>query len=195
MSVQETAASHVTRTLQNTEVPIAGTWNIDASHTSVEFVARHFMLSKVRGRFTGVSGSVVIADDPADSSVDVTIDMSSVNSGHDERDGHLRSGDFFDVDRHPTATFRSTTVDWAGSEATVTGDLTIAGVTRQVDLDVEFLGATADPWGNTRSAFSASTEIDRDDWGLTWNMALEAGGVVVSKRIRIEIESEIVLVP
>lgn len=182
-----------TRHVAGTEVPVAGTWSIDPGHTSVEIVGRHFMLSKVRVRIAGVSGDVVIAEDPARSSVAVTLDMATVSSSNTDRDDHLRSADFFDVERFPTATFVSRTVAWRGTSAAVTGDLTIVGVTRPVVLDVEFLGATNDPWGGTRAIFSASTEIDREDWGLTWNQALETGGVLVAKMVRIEIESETVL--
>jgi len=119
--------------------------------------------------------------------------MSSVASGNSDRDEHLRSQDFFNVETYPTAEFRSTNVEWLGRSAKVAGDLTIVGVTRAVVLDVEFLGATTDPWGGARAIFSASTEIDREAWGLTWNQALETGGLLVSKKIRIEIETETVL--
>jgi len=184
-----------TRVLAGSAIPIAGTWAIDPGHTSVEVIGRHFMLTKVRVRIAGVRGAVVIAEDPARSSVEVTLDMASVTSSNADRDDHLRSPDFFDVERHPTATFVSRSVAWRGTSAAVTGDLTIVGVTRPVVLDVDVVGAANDPWGGTRAIFSASTEIDREDWGLTWNQALEAGGVVVSKRIRIEIETETVLEP
>jgi len=181
------------RTINNTEVPVAGTWRIDPGHSEVAFIGRHFMLTKVRGRFTEVEGTIEIADDPTDSTVTVTIGMASVTSGSDDRDNHLRSSDFFDVDEHPTATFRSRNVRWNRSTAKVDGELTIVGITRPVVLDVELLGMTIDPWGGGRAVFSAFTEIDREDWGLTWNVALETGGILVSKRVRIEIELEAVL--
>ena len=181
------------RTINNTEVPVAGTWRIDPGHSEVAFIGRHFMLTKVRGRFTEVEGTIEIADDPTDSTVTVTIGMASVTSGSDDRDNHLRSSDFFDVDEHPTATFRSGNVRWNRSTAKVDGELTIVGITRPVVLDVELLGMTIDPWGGGRAVFSAFTEIDREDWGLTWNVALETGGILVSKRVRIEIELEAVL--
>jgi polyisoprenoid-binding protein YceI len=180
----------LTRTVAGTEVPATGDWAVDPGHAEVGFIGRHFMMTKVRGRFTDVAGTVHIADDPADSSVEVEIGMASVSSGSSDRDDHLRSPDFFDVERFPTATFRSTSVAWAGTQATVPGDLTIVGVTRPVVLTVDYLGATNDPWGGQRAVFSASTEVNREDWGLTWNVALEAGGVMVSKKIRIEIEIE-----
>jgi polyisoprenoid-binding protein YceI len=182
-----------TRHLQGTELPSAGTWVLDPGHTSVEFVGRHFMLTKVRGRFTSVAGSLVIGEDPTASSLDVTIDMASVSSGSQDRDDHLRSTDLFDVDRFPTATFRSTRVRWdGGAGAAVDGELTIVGVTRPVTLDVAFVGAAVDPSGNEKAVFSASAELDREDFGLTWNMVLESGGLLVSKKVRLEIETELV---
>jgi polyisoprenoid-binding protein YceI len=180
----------LTRVVDGVEVPAAGTWAIDPGHTEVAFIGRHFMMTKVRGRFTGVAGTINIGPEPAASTVEVTIDMATVQSGSTDRDDHLRSPDFFDVERHPTATFWSTGVTWRGRRADLRGDLTICGVSRPVVLAVEYLGATIDPWGGQRAVFSASTEINREDWGLTWNMALEAGGILVSKKIRIEIELE-----
>ena len=184
-----------TRLVNEHQLPAAGLWSLDPGHAEVGFVGRHFGLSKVRGRFTGVSGSVVIGADPADSSVDVVIDMASVNSGDAGRDDHLRSGDFFDVETHPTATYRSTGVDVHDTTGTIHGELTIKGVTRDVSLDVHYLGHAADPWGNERAMFSASARINREDWGLTWNMILEAGGLLVSKEITLEIEVELIHQP
>jgi polyisoprenoid-binding protein YceI len=177
------------------ELPPPGSWAIDPGHAQVAFVGRHLMLTKVRGRFTGVSGTVVVAEDPSASSVEVVIDMASVDSGDAARDDHLRSADHFDVERHPTATFRSRAVDWDGTTGTVAGELTIKGITRPVLLTVAYAGRVVDPWGHDKAVFSASTTIDREDWGLTWNMLLEAGGVLVSKRIGIEIEVETVRQP
>jgi polyisoprenoid-binding protein YceI len=179
-----------TRTVDGVDLPAPGVWAIDPGHAEVAFIGRHFLLTKVRGRFTGVAGVVVVDDDPARSSVDVEIDVASLQSGDQTRDDHLRSADLFDVAVHPTARFRSRAVDWVGSRGTVTGDLTIRGVTRSVSLDVSYLGHAADPWGNDRAVFSAHTTIDRVDFGLTWNMVLEAGGLLVSNDIRIEIEIE-----
>jgi len=174
-------------------LPPAGRWDIDQGHAEVAFVGRHLMFTKVRGRFTDVVGTVVIGEDPAESKVEVTIAMGSVSSGSKDRDDHLRSPDLFDVEKFPTATFRSTKVSWTeGPRAKVHGDLAIHGVTRPVILDVEFAGVATDPWGSDRAVFSATTEIDREDWDLTWNMALETGGILVSKRIRIEIDVETV---
>ena len=180
-----------TRTLAGVELPAPGVWQIDPGHAEVAFIGRHFMLTKVRGRFTGVAGAVTVAEEPTDSSVEVTIDMTSVSSGDQARDDHLRSADFFDVENHPTATFRSTAITRSGDTVgTVVGDLTIKGVSRPVTLEVEYLGHARDPWGNDRAVFSAHTTLNREDWGLTWNMVLESGGLVVSKDIRLEIELE-----
>lgn len=181
-----------TRTLAGVEVPAAGTWKVDPGHAEVGFVGRHFGLTKVRGRFTGVDGTITIADDIGDSTVEVTIEMASVSSGDSTRDDHLRSADFFDVANHPTATFRSTGLTVSDANATVAGELTLKTTTRPITLDVEYLGHAVDPSGNDRAVFSASATIDRHDWGLTWNMVLEAGGLLVSKEIRLEIEVELV---
>ena len=181
-----------TRTVNGTELPAPGSWTIDPVHAHVGFVGRHFGLSRVRGRFTGVGGTVHVADDPADSRIEVTIDMASVESGATDRDEHLRSADLFDVERYPTATFRSTCITRTGSAGQVTGDLTIKGVTRPVTLGVEYLGHARDPWDNERAIFSASASINREDWDITWNMVLDAGGFLVSKDIKLEIEVELV---
>jgi polyisoprenoid-binding protein YceI len=184
-----------TRSIIGVELPAEGVWQLDPGHAEVGFVGRHFGLTKVRGRFTGVDGAVVIADDPAQSNVEVTIDMRSVSSGDQSRDDHLRSGDFFDVEHHPTATYRSTAVTVTGGSGTVDGELTIKGVTRPVRLGVDYLGHATDPWGNDRAVFSANARINREDWGLTWNMLLEAGGLLVSKEIVLEIEVELIRQP
>jgi polyisoprenoid-binding protein YceI len=191
MSTTETTPA--TRTVAGTEVPAAGEWTLDSSHSAVAFTGRHLMVTKVRGTFPVLDGAITIAEDPAESSVQVTIDLANVESGSADRDGHLRSADFFDTENHPTATFASTNLDWnGGEEAKLEGDLTIKGVTKPVVLDVEYGGVATDPWGGTRLGFSASTEVNREDWGLGWNVALEAGGVLVSKKIKLEIEVEAV---
>ena len=174
------------------ERPVAGTWAIDRSHTSAEFVARHLMIAKVRGRFTDVAGTIEIDDVPEHSSANVTIQAASITTGDDGRDAHLRSPDFLDVERFPTLEFRSTAVTHDGSRWQVAGDLTIRDVTRSVVLDVEFDGAATDPWGNSKIAFTASTQLNREDFGLTWNAPLEAGGVVVGPKVRIELSVEAV---
>lgn len=181
-----------TRTVDGVVLPAAGTWAVDPGHSDVAFVGRHFMITKVRGRFTDVRGTLHFADRPSDSTVEVVIGMASVESGSAARDEHIRSAELFDVEQYPEATFRSTAVAWRGTGATVRGDLTIHGTTREVDLDVTYQGSARDPWGAERAVFSAATTIDREDFGITWNMALETGGLLVGKEIRIEIEVELI---
>jgi polyisoprenoid-binding protein YceI len=183
----------LTRTADGKLVPASGTWQIDPAHTSVEFVARHLMVTKVRGRFSDVSGTIEVADNPLDSAVSVTTQIASVTTGAADRDGHVVSPDFFDVDNHPEMTFVSTGVRSNGDAWTLDGDLTIKGVTKPMAFDFDFVGVIDDPYGNSKAAFAASAEIMREDWGLTWNVSLEAGGVLVSKKIAIEIEIQAVL--
>jgi polyisoprenoid-binding protein YceI len=183
-----------TRAVDGRPVPEAGTWTIDPSHASFEFVARHLM-AKVRGRFSGVSGAAEIAEHPEASTLHVEIDASTVNTSDPNRDAHLRSSDFFGVEEHPTIAFRSTAVRPGASETEwkVDGELTIRGVTRPVTVDVEFLGAGSDPWGNQRIGFSGVvSEVNREDWGLTWNAALETGGFLLARTVRLEIEAELI---
>jgi len=182
-----------TRTIDGRVLPAPGAWEIDPGHTDVAFVGRHFMVTKVRGRFTDVTGTVVIASRLDDSTVEVSINMASVESGSEARDAHIKSPELFDVEQFPTATFRSTTVEWRGISGVVHGDLTIHGVTRQVPLAVTFEGYVRDPWGGDRGIFSATTKVNREDFGITWNVALEAGGLLVSNDIQIEINLETVL--
>jgi len=183
----------VTRQADGAELPAPGRWQIDPGHTELAFIGRHFMLTKVRGRFTGVSGAIEVAEDPGESTAEVTIDMASVESGSQARDEHLRSADFFDTAHHPTATFTGRAAGWQGSRGRLEGELTIRGVTRPVTLAAEYLGHAADPWGGHRAVFTASGTLNREDWGLTWNMPLNGGGLLVSREIRIEIELEAVL--
>jgi polyisoprenoid-binding protein YceI len=190
MSVTET--NTLTRVVDGSEVPVAGTYAIDASHTHAGFVVRHLMVSKVRGAFSGVSGTVTVAEDVADSTVEVEIDPSTVDTRDAGRDEHLRSNDFFATEEHPTITFRSTSVRRDGTDWVLDGDLTIRGVTQPVRLDVEFLGAATDPWGGSRLGFTASGEVDREAFGITWNQSLETGGVLVGKKATLEIEAELV---
>lgn len=184
--------STIETTTARTPIP-SGVWEIDPSHSNVEFVARH-LLSKVRGRFTGFEGAITIADDPSRSSVEATIDAASVDTGNPDRDAHLRNPDFLDVEQHPTLSFRSTSVaDDGDGRYQVDGDLRIRGFTRPVTLELEYLGWSDDPQGGKRAGFSASTEIDRHDFGATWNLVVETGGVVVGRKVRIELEIEAVL--
>jgi polyisoprenoid-binding protein YceI len=182
------------RVVDGREVPEVGTWEIDPSHASFEFVARHLM-AKVRGKFSGVSGVATIAERPEDSTLEIEIDANSIDTQDDTRDGHLRSGDFFGVEEHPTISFRSTAIRPGEGEHewNVDGDLTIRGNTRPITVEVEFLGGAIDPWGNQRIGFSGVVpEVNREDWGLTWNTPLETGGFLLSKSVRLEIEAELV---
>ncbi len=185
-----TSTNAATREYKGTVVPAPGVYDLDQAHTTVEFVARHLMITKVRGRFAQFSGSINVAEVPEESSVEVTIDAASINTSQDQRDEHLRSADFFEAEKYPTLTFKSTSVQPDGDSWKVTGDLTVRDVTRPVVLDVEFDGANTTPWGTQAIAFSAQTEIDREEWGLTYNQALETGGVVVGKKVRIELNVE-----
>ena len=167
------------------------TWEIDPAHTQVTFAVKHMMFAKVRGHFETVGGTLEFDPDGGveDASVDVTIDAASINTGQSDRDDHLRSADFLDVEEYPEITFESTSVrDGEGNGFTVVGDLTIHGTTREVALDAELAGRGTDPWGSERIAFSASTEIDRRDFGLTWNQALETGGILVGEKLKISLE-------
>jgi polyisoprenoid-binding protein YceI len=181
------------RQLATVDIPATGKWVIDPGHAEIAFIGRHFGITKIRGRFTGVEGTVQIAEDPNNSTVAVELAMDSVSSGDKTRDEHLRSPDFFDVSQFPTATFRSTLVAIKGASGTMTGDLTMKSTTRPVTLDVSFEGAATDPWGGQRAVFHATGSLNREDWGLTWNMVLEAGGLLVSKEIRLEIDVELIL--
>jgi polyisoprenoid-binding protein YceI len=191
---QTEPARAATRLVGGTELPISGRWQIDPGHTELAFIGRHFMLTKVRGRFTGVSGAIQVAEDPGDSTAEVTIDTASVDSGSEARDEHLRSADFFDSAHHPQATFSGHAADWQGSRGLLVGELRLRGVTRTITLQAEYLGSAADPWGGYRAVFTASGTLNREDWGLTWNLPID-GGLLVSKEIRIEIDLEAVLQP
>jgi polyisoprenoid-binding protein YceI len=187
--------AEITRTVDGVELPVPGTYALDASHTEVGFSVRHLMVSKTKGRFPGVSGTVTIAEEPTASSVEVEIDVASIDTRDEKRDEHLRSADFFDVERYPTMTFRSTAVrPLGGNRWAVDGDLTVHGETRNVGLEVTFEGAARDPWGGERLGFTARADVDREDFGLTWNQALETGGVLVGKTAKLEIEAEAVRV-
>jgi polyisoprenoid-binding protein YceI len=172
-------------------VPAAGTYGLDPTHSYVSFTARHLMVTKVRGRFPVTEGRLVVDADPEKSFVEATIDLSAVESGDPKRDEHLRSSDFFDTEKHRYAYFRSTKVENHGDgEFTLYGDLTIRDVTHPVELKGEYLGTEQSPWGDTRVGFSAETEISRKDWGITWNAALESGGVVVGDKVKLAIDAE-----
>ena len=178
------------------EIPgyVAGTWTIDPVHSEVSFVVRHMMVSKVRGRFDKFEGTIATAADPLQSAVTATVDLSSVNTGNETRDNHIRSEDFFHIEKHPTMTFRSKKIVSAGADHfKVSGDLTIRGVTKEVTFDVE--GPTPsvkDPWGNIRAGVVATAKINRKDFGLVWNALIEGGGVVVGDEVSVTIEAELV---
>ncbi|MDF2090739.1 YceI family protein [Knoellia sp. 3-2P3] len=176
----------MTATAITTQLP-TGTWTVDASHTEVGFTARHLMVSKVRGSFSDVEGTVTVAEPFSASSVRAAVKLASVDTGSADRDAHLKSADFFDVENNPEMTFVSTEV----TEDTLKGDLTIKGVTRPVVFDLEFGGVATDPWGNTKAGFEAEAEINRKDFGLEWNVALEGGGVLVSEKIKIKLDVQL----
>lgn len=177
---------------QLVEIPgyIAGTWEIDAVHSHVGFVARHLMVSKVRGNFAGVQGEIVTAESPLDSSASATIDTTSFNTGNDQRDGDIKGENFLDVANHTTMTYRTTGLRYEGGDLLADGELTIKGITKPVTLTVEVNGFGPDPYGGTRLGVSAEGEINRNDYGITANMALPTGGVVVSEKIQLSIEVE-----
>ena len=186
-------ATETPKTIDRSTLPPAGTWTFDKNHTRLEFVARH-MLSKVRGRFTEFDGTVTIAERPEESRVEVEMQTASITTDTGMRDDHLRSDDFLEVDEYPIMTFRSTELSPTGENTfRLVGDLTIKGITRQVVLDAEFngWGPGASPDNPPLAAFSAKTEIDREDWDMTWNVAVETGGFLVSKKVQIEIETEL----
>jgi len=164
-----------------------GTWTVDPAHTEVGFTARHLMVTKVRGQFKDVEGTVTVAEPFSASQVQATVKLASVDTGSADRDAHLKGADFFDVENNPEMTFVSTEV----SEDTLKGDLTIKGVTRPVEFDLEFGGVATDPWGNTKAGFEATTEINRKDFGLEWNVALEGGGVLVSEKIKVKLDVQL----
>lgn len=171
----------------------AGTWNLDASHSEVGFSVRHAGISKVRGSFTEFDATLTIGESLADSSVEATVQIASVSTKDANRDAHLKSADFFDAEQFPTMTFKSTGTKGDADEFVLIGDLTIRGVTKQVELETELGGQAVDAFGATRVGFFASTTISRKEFGITWNAALEAGGVLVSDKVKIEIDASFVL--
>jgi polyisoprenoid-binding protein YceI len=185
----------MTTTETRTAIPgyIAGTWTIDPVHSEVGFSVRHMMVSKVRGRFTSFSGEIVTGADPLDSSVTAEIALDSIVTGQEQRDAHIRSADFFDVENHPTMTYHSTGVRAHGDGYVVDGELTLRGVTKDVPLALELNGFGPDPYGGTRAGFTATAEISRSDFGVSYNAAIEGGGVVVSDKVTIQLEIEAVL--
>lgn len=167
-----------------------GTWTVDAGHSTIGFVVRHLVVAKVRGHFNEFAGTITIADDPLASKVEASVKAASIDTRDEGRDGHLRGGDFFDVENFPEWTLVSTGLTAKGSDYVLHADLTIKGITKSVDFALEFDGVAVDPWNNTKAGFTAETEISRKDFGLSWNVALEAGGFVVGDAVKIILEIE-----
>jgi polyisoprenoid-binding protein YceI len=169
---------------------LSGTWDLDPAHTRLGFAARHAMVATVRGNFAVFSGVLQLdAAEPGKSSAEVEIDAGSVSTGNEQRDGHLRSPDFLDVEKYPTITFRSTSAEADGADAyKLHGDLTVKDISHPVTLELEFQGSSADPFGNTRAGFEGRTTINRKDWQLVWNVALETGGILVGDRVKLELD-------
>ena len=182
----------VTHMTSDVKLPANGTWSIDPSHSSVNFKVKHMGPAETRGRFTRFEGTVQIGADPADTVVAVEIDAASVETHDPKRDEHLRSSHFLDVERHPSLSFRSTRVSGHDDEWNLEGELTVAGVTRPVVLDVTYEGVALEPWGGARAGFTATAELDREDWGLTWNAILDAGGFLVGRTVNIELDVELI---
>jgi polyisoprenoid-binding protein YceI len=172
---------------------IAGTWKLDPSHSEVSFTVKHLMISKVRGIFETFDVTIVTAENPHDSTIEATIDVASVNTGNEGRDNHLRTSDFFLVEEHPTMTFVSTSFDGEPDDFSVTGDLTLRGVTKSVVLKGEFGGIITDGYGNTRAGATATTKINRRDFGVNWNAALEAGGMTLGDDVTITLDLQVIL--
>ena len=173
----------------------AGTWNIDPTHSEVSFTIRHLMVSKVRGSFTGFTGTIAVGDDLLSASVEASVDLATINTRDENRDTHLRSADFFDTDKNKTMTYTSTAIRADGGDFVVDGNLTLNGVTKSVPLTLEFNGVGGDPWGGTRAGFSAETEINRKDFGIDFNIPLDGGGVVLGDKVKVHLEIEAVLTP
>ena len=172
---------------------VVGTWTADTAHSEVGFSVRHMMVSKVRGKFTNFEATIVTAEDPTASSVTATIQLDSIDTGNEQRDGHIKSADFFNTDVHAVMTYASTSVTPKGDDWLVDGNLSLHGVTKPVQLKVELNGITGDPYGGTRAGFSATAEINRSDFGIEFNMPMDGGGVVVGDKISITLEIEAVL--
>lgn len=182
-----------TREWDGTTIPQPGTYTLDVAHTRVGFVVKHMMVSKVRGQFGEFDANITVAEDPAQSSVAATIKIASVSTGQQGRDDHLRTGDFFEAEKYPYIEFVSTGVRNEGGDFKVDGDLTIKGTTKPVTFDFEFLGFQQDPYGNYKAGATATTVIKRENWGLTYNAALEGGGFLIGSDVTITIELEATL--
>ena len=180
-----------TSTTTSVSIP-TGTWTIDPTHTRIGFVARHMMVTKVRGSFSEFSAEVEVAENPFESKLSAEVQMASIDTGSADRDGHLRTNDFFDIEQYPTMRLVSSGFEGSGESYVMHADLTIKGVTKPVDFELEFDGVGQDPWGGTRAGFTATTTINRKDWGIEWNAPLETGGVLVGEKIQIELDVQLV---
>jgi polyisoprenoid-binding protein YceI len=186
---QAQAAASGLRVVDGVQLPAAGTYVLDPTHTRIGFVARHLMVTKVRGHFADFDGSITVGETLEDSTAQASLRTVSIDTGVADRDTHLRSGDFLEAEKYPEITFRNArVVKQKGANFVVKGELTIKGVTKEVELDLELDGVAKDPWGNAKLGVTASTEIDREDFGMTWNVALETGGVLVSDKVTLEFE-------
>jgi polyisoprenoid-binding protein YceI len=191
MTTRRIVAAFALATLAALPAAAATTWTIDKSHSNVDFNVRHLM-ALVRGHFADYEGTIVMDADPAKSSVEFTIQSKSIDTANEQRDTHLRSADFFEVEKHPTITFKSTAVKKTGDNAyEVTGPLTMRGVTKVIPLPVAFLGEAKDPWGNTKAGFSLSTVLNRKDFGINWNKALDQGGFILGDEVKVQIDLEV----
>lgn len=170
----------------------AGTWTVDPTHSRVGFVARHMMVTKVRGSFSDFSADIEVAENPLESKLSAVVQMASIDTGNEDRDGHLRTNDFFDIEQFPTMSLVSAGLAAKGDDHVLHADLTIKGVTQRVEFDLEFEGTGQDPWGGTRAGFTATTTINRKDWGIEWNAPLETGGVLVGEKVQIELDIQLV---
>jgi polyisoprenoid-binding protein YceI len=173
------------------EIP-SGRWTVDPVHSHVGFVARHMMIARVHGAFRDFSGEVIVGEDPLDTKVKAVVQTDSVDTGNADRDAFVKSNDFFDVAQHPEMSFESTGFAADGDDHTMSGDLTINGITKPVTFDVEFDGYTVDPWGNNRAGVYAQATVNRNDWGITWNAPLEGGGMMLNEKVKLELDLQIV---
>jgi polyisoprenoid-binding protein YceI len=194
-NMKDGSITMTTSSAATTTVPgyVAGTWTIDPIHSEVGFAVRHMMVSKVRGKFKTFSGELVTGENPLDSSVTAEIDLASIETGAEQRDDHIRSADFFEVETYPTMTYRSTGVRADGDDYVVDGELTLKGVTKQVPLTLELNGFGPDPYGGTRAGFTATTEINRRDFNVNFSAPMQNGGMVVADKVTIHLEIEAVL--
>jgi len=170
---------------------LTGTWDVDAAHSTVGFAVKHAVVATTRGKFNAYTGGATIdAANPANSSIWVEIDAASVDTGNEQRDGHLKSADFWNAEENPKITYKSTSVKVDGDDIITTGDLTVGGVTHPVDITWEFGGVAKDPWGNTKAGFEGTATVNRKDWGISWNSALETGGVLIGEKVKLVLELE-----